>query len=253
MNWYDLHRMRLNFRFENPDKCRSIHSELFMYIVDLWNRLWQKEKIWLPTEMTMQLLGIWSYNTYNKAYEDLVWRWFIKEIKKSKNQYSARIIAISKIDKATDEALDKANMKALDEATDETSDETTDVIYKQLNNLTTNNLTTKQETTPIGVPVKKKSIINKNNKTWAIQIYDKIKEMCVVVDWSLDDCVVLRSKLEKYGGDPVWLLEIMINKMRDTGLNQYYSVSNPWKLADNLGTIVEKLKAEKPQKKSFIF
>lgn len=218
-----------------------------MYIVDLWNRLWQKEKIWLPTEMTMQLLGIWSYNTYNKAYEDLVWRWFIKEIKKSKNQYSARIIAISKIDKATDEALDKANMKALDEA----SDETTDVIYKQLNNL--NNWTTKQETTAEAVPVKKKSIINKNNKTWAIQIYDKIKEMCVVVDWSLDDCVVLRSKLEKYGGDPVWLLEIMINKMRDTWLNQYYSVSNPWKLADNLGTIVEKLKAEKPQKKSFIF
>ncbi len=111
----------------------------------------------------------------------------------------------------------------------------------------------KEETTPVGVPWKWRSIINKNNKTWAIQIYDKIKEMCVVVDWSLDDCVVLRSKLEKYGGDPVWLLEIMINKMRDTWLNQYYSVSNPWKLADNLGTIVEKLKAEKPQKKSFIF
>ncbi len=119
MNWYDLHRMRLNFRFENPDKCRSIHSELFMYIVDLWNRLWQSNKFWLPTEMTMNLLGIWSYNTYNKAYIDLVSRWFIKEIKKSTNQYSARIIAISKIDKAIDKALDKATIKATDKATDD--------------------------------------------------------------------------------------------------------------------------------------
>lgn len=132
MNWYDLHRMRLNFRFENPDKCRSIHSELFMYICDIWNRLWQKDKFWLPTEMTMQLLGIWSYNTYHKAYEDLVSRWFIKEIQKSKNQYSSRVIAISKINKAIDKALDKATIKA--------SDETTDVIDKQLNNLTTNNI-----------------------------------------------------------------------------------------------------------------
>lgn len=133
MNWYDLHRMRLNFRFENPDKCRSIHSELFMYICDLWNRLWQAKKFWLPTEVTMNLLGIWSYNTYHKTYEDLVSRWFIKEIQKSKNQYSSRVIAISKIDKAINRALDKATIKA--------TDETTDDINKPLyNNITTNNI-----------------------------------------------------------------------------------------------------------------
>lgn len=74
--------------------------------------------------MTMELLGIWSYNTYHKAYEDLVLRWFIKEIQKSKNQYSARVIAISKTDKATNKALDKATIKA--------TDETTDIIDKQI-------------------------------------------------------------------------------------------------------------------------
>jgi len=128
MNWYDLHRMRLNFRFENPDKCRSIHSELFMYIVDLRNRLWQKEKFGLPTEVTMDLLSIWSYKTYNKAYKDLIERWFIKEIRKSKNQHSARVIAMVKTAKATAKALDKATIKA--------SAETTDIIN---NNITTNN------------------------------------------------------------------------------------------------------------------
>jgi len=112
---------------------------------------------------------------------------------------------------------------------------------------------TKEETTPSGVSWKKKSIINKHNKPWAIEIYDKIKEMCVVVDWTLDDCVVLRSKLEKYWTDPVNLLDIMITKMRDTWLNKYYSVSNPWKLAEHIGTIVDKLKSEKPKKTLKVF
>lgn len=131
MNWYDLHRMRLNYRFDNPDKCKSIHSELFMYICDLWNRLWQKKQFWLPTQVTMELLGIWSYNTYTKAYQDLVDWWFVKEIQKSSNQYSARIIALSKIDKSLDKSLDKASIKA--------TDETTDDIIKQYNKEQINN------------------------------------------------------------------------------------------------------------------
>jgi len=105
------------------------------------------------------------------------------------------------------------------------------------------------ETTTAVVPSKPKSIINKQNKPWAVEIYDKIKEMCVVVDWTLDDCVVLRSKLIKYWNNPSNLLEIMITKMRDTWLSKFYSVSNPWKLADNIGTIVEKLKSESKPKK----
>jgi hypothetical protein len=102
----------------------------------------------------------------------------------------------------------------------------------------------------VGVSWKKKSIINKNNKLWAIEIYDKIKELCIVVDWSLDDCVVLRSKLINYWPDPVNLLDVMIHKMRDTWLNKYYSVSNPWKLAENIWTIVEKLKSETEKQKT---
>lgn len=83
----------------------------------------------------MELLGIWSYNTYNKVYEDLLARGFIKEIQKSKNQYSSRIIAISKTDKALDEPLDKATIKA----SDKTHDETCDTIDKQITNKQINN------------------------------------------------------------------------------------------------------------------
>lgn len=126
---------------------------------------------------------------------------------------------------------------------------TSKVKESKVNNIIEEEIIEK-ETTPVGVPEKPKSIINKWNKPWAIEIYDKIKEMCIVVDWSLNDCVVLRSKLEKYGGDPVNLLEIMITKMRDTWLSKFYSISSPWKLADNLWTIVEKLKAETEKEKS---
>lgn len=176
MNWYDLHRMRLNFRFENPDKCRSIHSELFMYICDLWNRLWQPKKFWLPTEVTMNLLGIWSYNTYNKAYEDLVSRWFIKEIQKSINQHSSRVVALSKIDKATDKALDKATIKATDKATDD--------INKQVyNTITINNIYKSEQDIKNRIyELYDKDIVSQNISKYKLLLlfstkwYDKIKD-----------------------------------------------------------------------------
>lgn len=136
MNWYTLTRNRYNFKFDNPDKVRAIHSDLYFFIVDRRNRLWQKEKFWLPTQMTMELLGIWSYNTYQKTYSDLFEWWFIREVQKSKNQYSSRVIALSKNDKATDEALDKALDETPDETSDETSDESPDDIIEQLNKRT---------------------------------------------------------------------------------------------------------------------
>lgn len=138
---YDLTRAWFNFKFEDPQKVRSGHTELFFYIVDLWNRLGQKEKFGLPTAVTMETLGIGSYNTYKKLLNDLVDFGFILIVSKSKNQYQSKRIAISNIDKATDEALDKAHIKALDEAPDKATDEALDSIDKQL---TTNNSTTKQ-------------------------------------------------------------------------------------------------------------
>lgn len=133
MNGYELTRKWFDFKFENVDKCKSIHTDLYMYIVDLWNRLGNKEKFGLPTQVTMELLGIGSYNTYKKIYQDLVdWK-FIIEVKKSKNQYQSRVIALSKNDKANDKALDKSNIRALDEAPNKASDESTDIIDKQSN------------------------------------------------------------------------------------------------------------------------
>ena len=112
MNGYNLLRAWFNYKFENPDKVRAVHSELFCYIVDLWNRLGQKDKFNLPTFNTMELLGMGSRNTYYKAIKDLEDFGFIKTITKSENQYNSRVIAISKIKQAPIQALDQATIQA---------------------------------------------------------------------------------------------------------------------------------------------
>ena len=132
MNGYQLTRNWYNFKFENPNTVRHIHSDMYFYIVDLWNRLGQKEKMGLPTAMTMDALNIGSYNTYKKVLADLIEWGFVLELSKSTNQYQSRVIALSITDEATDKPLDKAHAKA--------SDKPTDTIIEQENKRTKEDL-----------------------------------------------------------------------------------------------------------------
>jgi len=118
MNGYKLTRDWFAFKYENIGVCKASHTDMYLYIVDLWNRLGQKKTFGLPTSITMEVLGIGSYNTYKKTFQDLIDFGFIREVKKSKNQHQSRIIALSIYDKALDKALDKASIKALDKAPD---------------------------------------------------------------------------------------------------------------------------------------
>ena len=132
MNGYDLSRDFFAFKFENTNKIKANHTELYFYIIDLWNRLGQKKDFGLPTSVTMECLGIGSYNTYKKTLNDLIEFGFIILISDSKNQYQSKVIAISNFDKALDKALDKATIKALYKAPDKALDS----IDKQINNIT---------------------------------------------------------------------------------------------------------------------
>ena len=125
MNGYNLLRDWYNFKFSNPSKTKAIHSDMYCYIIDLWNRLGQKDEFGLPTSVTMEALGIGSYNTYKKTIQDLIDFGFVILISESKNQHQSKIVALSKNDKATDEATDKALDKAHIKATD--------TIIKQVN------------------------------------------------------------------------------------------------------------------------
>lgn len=108
---YELSRQWFDFSFENPELIKPIHTAIYFFACEHCNRLGGKYKFGLPSIMTMEAIGVKSHNTYMKAFNDLIEWGFIILHQKSKNQYSANIIAISKYDKALDKALDKAFIK----------------------------------------------------------------------------------------------------------------------------------------------
>lgn len=109
-NSYELSRNWFDWCFENPDKINSNHTALYFFIIEHCNRLGWKEKFGLPTTMSMDALGIKNYKTYAKTFDNLVEWGFIKLIEKSKNQWSATVIALVKNTKANTKALSKASL-----------------------------------------------------------------------------------------------------------------------------------------------
>lgn len=128
INGYTLSRDWFDFCFENPEKIKPRHTALYFFAIEHCNRLGWKKKYGLPTTMAMEAIGISSYNTYKKTFDDLVEWGFINLIQKSENQYSSNKIALSKFDKPLDKSLDKALSKHASK-----QGESTDSIDKQTN------------------------------------------------------------------------------------------------------------------------
>jgi hypothetical protein len=111
MDIFKLNRKFWDFAFENPERIKLTHIGIYYFAVEHCNRLGWKKKFGLPTSMVMEATSIKSYNTYIKAFNDLVEFGFFELHQKSKNQYSSNVIALSNFDKALDKALDKAIIK----------------------------------------------------------------------------------------------------------------------------------------------
>lgn len=92
---YSLSKKWFEFTSNNPDLIRPIHTALFFYIVELWNRFGKKDKFGLPTDFTMSNIGVKSRKTYYQALNELEEFDFITIVQRSKNQNSANIISIS--------------------------------------------------------------------------------------------------------------------------------------------------------------
>lgn len=111
LNGYDLSREWFDFAFENTDIISPLHTAIYFFCIEQCNRLGWKSKFGLPTQMAMDAIGVKNWRTYNKAFNELVNWGFIKVIQKSKNQYSATVIALVKNTKAHTKALTKAMQK----------------------------------------------------------------------------------------------------------------------------------------------
>jgi DNA-binding transcriptional regulator YhcF (GntR family) len=132
MNYFLIMRSFWDFTFANPDKIKPIHIAIFCFLVEHCNRLGWKEKFGLPTMMTIDAIGVKSVATYSKALGELEKMGLIKVIEKSKNQWSANIIAISKFKEANKEAnamaLDRAREKHVHEHANGTINSTVSII-----------------------------------------------------------------------------------------------------------------------------
>ena len=108
---YELSRNWFDWCYENPELITPTHTAMYFFIIEHWNRMGQKDKFGLPSEMTKDALGIKNYKTFAKVFNDLIDWGFIKLIQKSKNQYSSNIVALVKNTKANTKALTKASLK----------------------------------------------------------------------------------------------------------------------------------------------
>lgn len=122
LNGYDLSRSFFDWGYENPDKISPNHVALYFFIIEHCNRLGWKDKFGLPTQMSMDAIGIKNWRTYKKAFDDLVEFGLIKVVQQSRNQYSATVIAIVKNTKANTKALSKATQKHSQKQSSSTAD-----------------------------------------------------------------------------------------------------------------------------------
>lgn len=111
MDIYSLSRNFWDWAYDNPETIKPNHSALYFFILEHCNRLGWKPKFGLPSMMAMDAVGIKSHKTYMQTLNDLVDIGFISMVEKSKNQYSANIVAIVNFTKASTKALDKAFIK----------------------------------------------------------------------------------------------------------------------------------------------
>lgn len=114
---YELSKDWFDFAFANTDLVSPNHSALMFWIIEKWNRLKKAAKFGLPTDDAMTAIGIRNWRTYKNTLDDLVKWGFVEMVEKSRNQYTANIIAIVKNTVANESAYVKNTVAPEESAT----------------------------------------------------------------------------------------------------------------------------------------
>lgn len=104
-NGYNLEDQWWNFSEKTSEKVSPIHTALYFRLVRLNNRLNWVEVFGVPTEYTMFSIGIKSYRSYKRAFDDLIKWGFIRLVEKSYNQHSCNRVALVLKAKSNESAL----------------------------------------------------------------------------------------------------------------------------------------------------
>ncbi len=91
---YECSRAIFDFAHDHPERIKPGHIALYLWCVELCNKLGWKEKFTLPTQQAMETIGVRNRRTFRSLFDDLVaWR-FIHVIQPSRNQYQAAVISL---------------------------------------------------------------------------------------------------------------------------------------------------------------
>jgi len=94
MSGYKLTRDWYNWVSDNPEKGNVNNGALYLYIVELCNKLGWPDKFQLPTGQSKIMTKIARGNSYSKALKELADWGFIKIVQESKNIHTACVISL---------------------------------------------------------------------------------------------------------------------------------------------------------------
>ena len=93
-NGYQLTKAWFDFILNSSEVTTTLHTSLFLWIVELNNRLQWKDVIGLPTDYSMQASCMKSYKSYKNTLDDLIKWGFVILVSKSHNQHTCNQIAL---------------------------------------------------------------------------------------------------------------------------------------------------------------
>ena len=93
-NSYIYHRQWFNFQHEHMEHVSANHIALYLYVVEINNRLAWVKSFGLTVREGMDGMRCKSRNTYLNTFHDLVNWGFFKIVKPAKNQYQCNVIAL---------------------------------------------------------------------------------------------------------------------------------------------------------------
>ncbi len=185
---YEVEKAFIELALKQPNR-KPIHFGLFYWISSLNNRLNWTDEFGLPTDHTMEVLGIKNYRTYKATLVDLESWGAIEVIEWSKNQYTSTTVKITlnncsgkkvqsivqSIVQSTAEALPKAITKAKPKQSQSTV-QSIATINKPTNQQPSNHKPkTKEVKENILFPDEKKEIELKFGKSQFLELFNKLK------------------------------------------------------------------------------
>lgn len=98
MNGYSASKAYFNWAFGHPREASPSVGLLYLYLVEICNRLGWKRSFAITSGECKAAIGVASYNTYRNALDQLVEYGFVEIVKESVNKYTPTIVSLRDIE-----------------------------------------------------------------------------------------------------------------------------------------------------------